>query len=278
MLIVPSKNKFNANPSAQMPTIAVRNESRISDATLSTVLNAIQYQITNHFAPAWGYGAQIVQLTANQSIPAGAWPLYFRNDSSDFIGALGVHPPVDSTNVPYGVVYYDRCIANGNSYTVTLSHEILEMLGNPWARCYSVLPFDDGSAWFIIQENCDACEPDSAGYTTQGVLVSDFLYPAWFDPHTYGDSSIRRDYTNSIHNFGDILSGGYHSFYVCPVAELRQSAFNLGWLFGNGSTSTEGYNLLPLELKDKIAPLWTTAYETYGLTSDRNRLIFPYNE
>ena len=68
------------------------------------------------------------------------------------------------------------------SWTVTLSHELLEMLADPWINWCA--QGDDGKIYAL--EVCDAVEADRMGYEIDGVLVSDFITPSWFEP-THAD-------------------------------------------------------------------------------------------
>src|SRR5207248_10131485 len=57
-------------------------------------------------------------------------------------------------------------------------------------------------------EVCDACEADDFGYKIDGTLVSDFVYPEWFESfHPKG--STRFDHSSKIDEPFQLLSGGY---------------------------------------------------------------------
>ncbi len=57
-------------------------------------------------------------------------------------------------------------------------------------------------------EVCDACEDDSFGYQINNVLVSDFVYPAWFE-NFRAQGSTQFDRMNQIQNPLQLLTGGY---------------------------------------------------------------------
>ncbi len=67
---------------------------------------------------------------------------------------------------------------NGSSWTATLSHELLEMLADPWINWCAT--GNDSKIYAL--EVCDAVEADDLGYDIDGVRVSDFVTPAWFEP------------------------------------------------------------------------------------------------
>jgi len=63
-----------------------------------------------------------------------------------------------------------------------LSHELLEMLADPWINWCAT--GNDSKIYAL--EVCDAVEADDLGYDIDGVRVSDFVTPAWFEPHVRG--------------------------------------------------------------------------------------------
>src|SRR5262249_37784585 len=89
-------------------------------------------------------------------------------------GASGEH--LDARGVPYAVVEVE------GKWTVTASHELLEMLGDPWRRTFRTAPSIDpaapGRAGHCLQEIADPCE--DATYMINGVQVSDFVTPAYY--------------------------------------------------------------------------------------------------
>jgi hypothetical protein len=86
---------------------------------------------------------------------------------------------------------------------VTLSHELLEVLADPWINWYAQGP--DGKVYAL--EVCDAVEADELGYMIDGVLLSDFITPSWFEP-TQAD---RVDFKQRISKPLQLASGGYIS-------------------------------------------------------------------
>ena len=57
-------------------------------------------------------------------------------------------------------------------------------------------------------EVCDACEADELGYKIENTLVSDFVYPAWFESFRK-PKSTQFDYGKHIHRPFQLLPGGY---------------------------------------------------------------------
>jgi hypothetical protein len=93
-------------------------------------------------------------------------------DDPDQAGALGYHE-MTRNGTPLGKVFAGLDIRSGSSWTVTLSHELLEMLADPWINWCA--EGSDGRIYAL--EVCDAVESDSLGYEIDGVLVSDFIGP-----------------------------------------------------------------------------------------------------
>jgi hypothetical protein len=110
--------------------VAVINASTtLTDAEVQAVVPALQVQVHNDFAPAWGIDADLSFVgTGGQPAP-GAWWLAIM-DNSDQQDALGYH---ETTNegLPMGKVFAASDQQDGLSWTVTASHELLEMLADP---------------------------------------------------------------------------------------------------------------------------------------------------
>ena len=68
-------------------------------------------------------------------------------------------------------------------------------------------PYDNTGILYAY-EVCDACEADQFGYQIDGVTVSDFIYPAWFEASQAGRNT-QFNYSKKIQNPFDLLPGGY---------------------------------------------------------------------
>ena len=123
-------------------------------------------------------------------------------DNPDQAGALGYHE-LTSRGTPLGRVFAGLDLRSGVSWTVTLSHEPLEMLADPWINWCA--QGTDGKIYAL--EVCDAVESDKLGYEIDGVMVSDFITPAWFEP-TRAD---RVDFKRRIAKPLELAAGGYIS-------------------------------------------------------------------
>lgn len=153
-------------------TVDFVNHSHISDTDLELGVIALQRQINNHFLPAWSIGAQlnIVNVPRN-----GNATIFIMNDSRE-PGVGGYRDVVEEA--PVGYVYSQTLEGTGDSWTYGASHELLEMLVDPYANLAAEGQFK-GSPAFFAYEICDPVEADG-GYKIAGVQVANFVFPSWF--------------------------------------------------------------------------------------------------
>ncbi|MGF1427283.1 hypothetical protein [Kitasatospora sp. LaBMicrA B282] len=185
--------------------IEVANESTVlTDAEVAAVVPALQAQVHQDFAPVWGVDADLSSVAA-AALSADAWWLVVL-DSSDQAGALGYHD-LTPNFLPIGKVFAGTTKQNGGNWTVTASHELLEMLGDP---DIDLVVFDQptgNSGTLYAMEVCDACEDDSFAYDVAGTMVSDFVYPAWFQSGRTAGTQF--DHGGVIKQPLELLTGGY---------------------------------------------------------------------
>lgn len=185
-----------------IPVIAVSNESTVlTDAQVQAVIAPLQRQVTEDFRGYWDADCTLEFLPKGQPLPAGWWQIVVL-DNPDTANALGYHE-LTSQGTPLGKIFAKLDIQVGSSWTVTISHELLEMLADPWINWMA--QGSDGQIYAL--EVSDAVEADSLGYEIDGVLLSDFVTPAWFTP-TEAD---RVDFKKRISKPLEIAPGGYIS-------------------------------------------------------------------
>ena len=194
------------------PTISIFNLCTVlSDDEIAPVIAAVQTQINQDFAPLWDRGAKLVQVPKGESPDSDHWWCGFF-DNSDVANALGYHD-LTTAGFPLAKVFAATDQHYGLQWSVTLSHEVLEMLGDPTINLSAQIAEDRLYAY----ENCDAVEADELGYQVDGVLVSDFVTPAWFMPGYPGPWDFKEHLNAPL----EIAQGGYIS-----VLELGSGA---GW-------------------------------------------------
>jgi hypothetical protein len=110
-----------------------------------------------------------------------------------------------SSGTPLGKVFAKLDIESGSSWTATLSHELLEMLADPWINWCAV----GADSRIYALEVCDAVEDDALGYKIDGVLVSDFITPAWFEPTESDCIDFKRHLSKQL----ELARGGYISIF-----------------------------------------------------------------
>jgi hypothetical protein len=191
--------------------IAVINRStKVTDAQVQALVPALQTQVRRDFAPVWGVDADLAFVPSHGSPAPGAWWLVVL-DTSDQAGALGYHD-LTKEGLPLGKVFAGSDIQDGYSWTATASHELLEMLGDPDINLTAAVESSNHAPKFYAYEVCDACEADQYGYKIGDVLVSDFVYPAWFESFRK-KGSTQFDFGKHLSKPLQLLPGGYIGVY-----------------------------------------------------------------
>ena len=186
--------------------ISVINESTVvTDAEVTAAVQDLQTQVSRDFAMAWGIDADLIFVGSGSQPQSGSWWLVIL-DNSDQAGALGYH---DLTNegLPLGKVFAATDKQFGANWTVTASHELLEMLGDPDINLTALVQSGDTTGRLYAYEVADACEADNYGYTIGNTLVSDFVFPAWFQ--SFAPRGTQLDQQSHIQQPFEILPGGY---------------------------------------------------------------------
>jgi len=185
-----------------LPVIAVTNVSTcLKDEQVEAVLPALQRQVSGDFRSYWNLDCALTFLPKGQPLASGWWQIVITDDP-DQAGALGYHE-LTSKGAPLGKVFAGLDLRTGTSWTVTLSHELLEMLADPWINWCVQTP--EGKIYAL--EVCDAVESDALGYEMDGVRMSDFVTPAWFEP----TSADRLDFQRHLSHELQLGAGGYIS-------------------------------------------------------------------
>jgi hypothetical protein len=180
----------------------------VSQTAVSHVAAAVQKQVLRDFGPIWNVQASVDSFPKVENVPLGAWTVMVLDDIHD--SALGYH--VDTHGQPYALVKHT------DGWEQTVSHEILEMLADPFGNrvvaAQSVKP-SQGRVRYLV-EVCDPSEDASYGYTVNGLLLSDFYTPHFFDP--VRNKGVRYSFTGAITAPLTILRGGYLT-WLDPVSK-----------------------------------------------------------
>jgi hypothetical protein len=186
--------------------IEVVNECTVlGDVDLSKAVRAVQTQVRRDFYPIWGVDARISFIPKREKPRPDTWWIGVF-DNSDKAGALGYHD-LTSTGLPLGKVFAESDILTKSSWTNDLSHEVLEMLADPDINL-SAYREEGGRTALYAYEVCDPCEDDPDGYLIDEVLVSDFVFPAWFEGFRK-EGSAQFDFRKRITGPFRLLPNGY---------------------------------------------------------------------
>jgi hypothetical protein len=205
--------------------IAIANRSTVvTDDQLKPIVVALQKQVDNDFSKFWGMHAELVFVGLAEKPDPDAWMLGVF-DNSDQAGALGYHD-LTAQGQPLGKVFAQTDIAFGSSLSVTISHELLEMMADPDIDLCVFSQTSDAGGQLYAFEVCDAVEDDSLGYLIDGILVSDFVTPAWFETFA---KTADFDFLHHVTAPFELAINGYIGIYPIPNSG--------GWSQQNGPTS-----------------------------------------
>jgi hypothetical protein len=190
----------------------VDTTEKLDSELVQAVAAALNVQVTRDLPQFWNVSATVIYLPNAKKIPSGVWPVRLVKSLPPPEG--GFH--LDQHNQPYAKVI---ATPESDGWTVAASHETLEMLVDPAgnrlqaSRSIEIVnkKIQDGPGEFqYLVEACDPCEADNYGYSIQGVAVSDFITPHFYDPVTV--SGTRYSFTGAIKAPRQILPGGYISY------------------------------------------------------------------
>lgn len=162
----------------KMFKIQVINESTvIGPDAFATMVAACAAQLQEEVAQAHDLAPPTIEhVSSRGQLDPAAFKMHVVDDA-DSPGALGYHD-VDEQGKPRGFVFAKTTIEAGEEVSVTLSHELIEMLLDRY--CSTWVQAADGK--MRAYEGCDAVEADRYPRKVgdDEVNVSNFLLPAYF--------------------------------------------------------------------------------------------------
>lgn len=179
--------------------------TKLPDADVRGVVPALEEQLNKHFAPRWGGEGRVQFFDRDEPMPQSAWPLGIF-DHARQAGFEGYHD-TSKHGRPQGKVFIAEIEHWVTWWTLALSHELLELRANP--KLNRVFWQEPGrlryraSAW--LAEPCDPGQDKRFAYRVQGVWVSHFVFPSWYEPDALG----QLDLTGMCQHPFDLLPGGY---------------------------------------------------------------------
>lgn len=176
--------------------------SGVDPSQMTAVAAALQTQLDRDFSPIWGPRAQVTALASGDAVPPRTWPVFIV-DQPD--AGLGVH--LDQNGKPFAEVQ------SGDTWSITASHELLEMLVDPLGHKFRQAPDIDpavGDQHLVsyLEEICDPCEVYS--YAVDGVDVSDFVTPDYYDGNSPDGTQL--DFLSKLAKPFDVPQGCYISW------------------------------------------------------------------
>ena len=184
-------------------------------AAIARVAAALQKQILRDVAPLWGVEACVAAFPTLRDVPLGYWPIVVIENLHD-PGASGHH--IDRNGQPFALVEH------GPTWSLAASHECLEMAIDPAGTrqvCGPSPLATQGEVSFLLE----ACAPSGDaqfGYTIDGILVSDFCTPQFFDS---GAAATRCSFNGSVKKPLEVLKNGYLSWCDPPSRGWYQEQY-----------------------------------------------------
>jgi hypothetical protein len=126
-------------------------------------------------------------------------------DESEYPGAIAYH-----SLTPEGLPLVKVSVANAQQsnvpWTTAASHDLMEMLANPRANL-AVYDSEDGvKGRLYVREICDPVA--SIYYRIDGTVVSNFVYPAWFESFR-ARASAQFDHEGKLNAPFEVAPGSY---------------------------------------------------------------------
>lgn len=208
LLAIPTTDEMSS-----ITDIYILNRSTlVSDDDAAKAVAAVNVQVNRDFAPVWFLAADVKFRHAHKGeVPEHNRVIVIVDNAADYDG---MHT-LTQRDKPFGIVAVQPELDAGTQWTVCLSHEVLEMLGDSWL---GISALRDRRMYAV--EVCDPVESDTCAYKIDGVLVSDFITPRWFEFTQSGPFSFNNSCTHPFH----ILPGGYMEsryFAKVPKSALR---------------------------------------------------------
>ena len=203
----------------------VDKTGRLDAKLVEAAAAALNIQVMRDFSPIWNVQATVRYLPNPQNIPVGVWPILLVPRLPP--GEGGVH--LDKKNQPYSLVIGTPDSAD---WTIDASHEMIEMLVDPpgnrlqTSRAIEIQGkgVQDATGQFeYLVEACDPCEANDYAYSIDGIAVSDFITPHFYDP--VATAGTRYSFGGHVERPRQILPGGYISFINTESEEIQQILF-----------------------------------------------------
>jgi len=197
-----------------IPTIACINKAKTPfPIKFATLISALQTYVDEHLAPVWGTSAKLVESSEPRK---GAWTMMLLDTAKhvdlvlkgvDRTKVIAQHK-LEHHGLPLAMVFVEPALnaqsglRDRDKVSVAASHELAEMLVDPGNNLWCEI--SEGT--FYAYEVCDPVEEKR--FRVKGLLMSNFVYPAYFDL-SRKPKSTRFDHMGAVDRPFQILKDGY---------------------------------------------------------------------
>jgi hypothetical protein len=206
----------------QIKVVLVDTTGKIKPDTMAAAAEALNVQVTRDLPQFWNVNAAVSYRPDPHSIPQGMWPVQLVASLPP--GEGGFH--LTQHNQPYAKVI---ATPGSDDWTIDASHETVEMLVDPYGNRLQTSTaigvsghrVKDGVGKFeYLVEACDPCEANKYAYQIDGVMVSDFITPSFYD--LASPPNARYSFTGAIKSPRELLPGGYISWVDPKTNDMQQ--------------------------------------------------------
>lgn len=197
----------------QIQIVIVDQTNSIDANLLHSAALALNSQVTQDLPQYWsGISASVSNAPQLSAVPHGAWPVFLVTQLPE--GEGGFH--LDDNKQPYAKVIAS---ADDDSWTIDASHEIIEMLVDPFGNrmqasqaitIQGAQVVDTSGTFNYLVEACDPCEANDFAYDIAGVAVSDFITPHFYDATVV--TGTKYSFRGNLTRPRQLLKGGYISY------------------------------------------------------------------
>jgi hypothetical protein len=240
----------------------VAQTASVPMSAVTEVAAAVQRQITRDFAPIWGVSATVEPFDRLDQVPSGYWPIILREDLPG-PNVLGQH--LDDHGQPFAL------IQTTNIWSLTASHEAVEMLADPFGNRLSPggsLRVGQGVVEFLV-EVADPVAGVDCAYTVNGIMVSDFVTPDYYQ-HPTAVRGTSYSFTGAVRRPRDVVDGGYIAWREPLRGDWWQAGRTHGRLRVIRLGVIEGGRL---GLRSAVDSVYTPPHLFEGVPEDDPRLL-----
>jgi hypothetical protein len=149
------------------------------------IIDALKEQLDHDYAPEYGpvlYTFRVACSPSDREV--GEIAVNFRDTIPEAPGALAYHTVTNGVpDIELGVDLFASLTEGQESLSCGLSHEVLEMLGDPGANLWS--DRQDAGGHMDARELCDFVQ-NTSYQASNGVTLSNFVLGAFFIPASVG--------------------------------------------------------------------------------------------